>query len=280
MEEQSLKVVAKFTYLSSTLSKSIIMDDEVNTRLAKTSAAFGQLIRNVWNWRSISEATKIKVYRAVVLTTLLYGCEMWTTYQQHIKKLNHFHTTSRGKILGITGQKHIPQYWSFNSGFSSQHLNHLDAITAWKITASHRNCSMGNYLRASTPKEVRKGAWKMHLMSPWNFSVLPLITWCRTETSDVELSNLEWKSVKPEETQQLSCTGNLEKALPHQILVLSFLVLTARDSSMHRLISLAIRALTGAFFNHKVDQMILTNYDGQRRRNIYICIYIYIYIYI
>ena len=36
---QRLKVVEKFIYLGSTLSKSIIMDDEVNTRLAKVSAA-------------------------------------------------------------------------------------------------------------------------------------------------------------------------------------------------------------------------------------------------
>ena len=53
----------------------------------------------------------------------------------------------------------------------------------------------------------------------------------------MKLSNVERKSVKPEETQQLSCTGNLEKALPHQ-----FLVLTAQDSSAHRLVSLAICA--------------------------------------
>ena len=38
---QCLKVVEKFTYLGSTLSKSIVMDDEVNTRLIKVSVAFG-----------------------------------------------------------------------------------------------------------------------------------------------------------------------------------------------------------------------------------------------
>ena len=71
------------------------------------SAAFGQLNRNVWNWKGISVATKIKVYRVVVLTSLIYGCEMWTTYQWHIKKLNHFHITCLRKIFGVTWQKHI-----------------------------------------------------------------------------------------------------------------------------------------------------------------------------
>ena len=44
---QWLKEVEKFTYLGSTLSKSIIMDEEVNTRLSKVSAAVGRLNMNV-----------------------------------------------------------------------------------------------------------------------------------------------------------------------------------------------------------------------------------------
>ena len=105
---QRLKVVEKFTFLGSSLTKSIILDDDVNIRLTKASAANGWFNRNMWNQRGTSEATKNKVYRAVVLTTLLYVSEMWTTYQRHMKKLNHFHTTSLRMILGITWQKHIP----------------------------------------------------------------------------------------------------------------------------------------------------------------------------
>ena len=70
-----MKVVEKFTYLGSTHSKSIVKDDKVNTRLVKASSVFGRLNRNVWNRRGISKGTKIKVYRTVVLTTLLYDCE-------------------------------------------------------------------------------------------------------------------------------------------------------------------------------------------------------------
>ena len=83
------------------------MDDEVNIRLAKVNVTFGELNRNIWNQRGILEATKIKVYQAIFLTRPLYACETWTTYQRHIKKLNHFHTTCRKKILCITRQKHI-----------------------------------------------------------------------------------------------------------------------------------------------------------------------------
>ena len=105
---QRLNAVAKFTYLGSTLSRNVVIDDEVNARLAKASAAFGRLYKNVWNRRGITTVTKIKVYRAIVLTTLLYGCETWTVYRRHARKLNHFHTTCLRKLLGIKWQDRIP----------------------------------------------------------------------------------------------------------------------------------------------------------------------------
>ena len=101
-------MVDKFTYLGSTLSKTTKIDDEVNTRLAKASVAFGRLHKNVWNRRGITLETKLKVYRAVVLTTLLYGCETWTVYSRHAQKLNHFHTTRLRKLLNIKWQDKIP----------------------------------------------------------------------------------------------------------------------------------------------------------------------------
>ena len=48
------------------------------------------------------------MYKAVVLTTLLYGCETWTVYSRHSKKLNHFHTTRLRKLLGISWQEKVP----------------------------------------------------------------------------------------------------------------------------------------------------------------------------
>ena len=103
-----LKAVDRFTYLGSTLSKDVIIDEEINTRIAKASAAFGRLRANVWNRRGISLHTKLKVYKAMVLPTLLYASETWTVYRRHAMKLNHFHTTSLRKLLGIKWQDRIP----------------------------------------------------------------------------------------------------------------------------------------------------------------------------
>ena len=105
---QRLNAVDKFTYLGSRLSRNVVIDNEVNARLAKVSAAFGRLHKNVWNRRGITTKTKIKAYRAIVLTTLLYCCGTRTVYQRHARKLNHFHTTCLRKRLGIKWQGKIP----------------------------------------------------------------------------------------------------------------------------------------------------------------------------
>ena len=105
---QRLQVVGKFTYLGSILSRVLHIDDEVNARIAKASAAFGRLRGSVWDRRGIRLDTKLKVYKVVVLPTLLYACKTWTVYQWHAKRLNHFHTSCFRKLLKIKWQDRIP----------------------------------------------------------------------------------------------------------------------------------------------------------------------------
>ena len=55
-ERSRLQVVNKFTYLGSTLSRVVHIDDKVHARIAKASAAFGRLRRSIWD-RSSSDLT-------------------------------------------------------------------------------------------------------------------------------------------------------------------------------------------------------------------------------
>ena len=109
VKDQRLQVVDKFTYLGSTLSRIVHIDDEVNARIAKASAAFGRLRGSIWDRSGIRLDTKLEVYRSVVLPTLLYVCETWTVYQRHAKRLNHFHTSCLKKLLKIKWQDRIPE---------------------------------------------------------------------------------------------------------------------------------------------------------------------------
>ena len=85
---QRLQVVDKFTYLGSTLSGVMHIDDEVNARIAKASAAFGRLRGSIWDRSRIKLDTKLKVYKSVVLSTLLYACETWTVNQRHATSIH------------------------------------------------------------------------------------------------------------------------------------------------------------------------------------------------
>ena len=107
-ERSTTASVDKFTYLGSTLSRVVHIDDEVNARIAKASAAFGRPRGSIWDRSGIRLDTKLKVYRSVVLPTLLYVCETWTVYQRHAKRLNHFHTSCLRKLLKIKWQDRIP----------------------------------------------------------------------------------------------------------------------------------------------------------------------------
>ena len=101
MKGQRLQMVDKSTYLGSTLSRVAHIDDEVNASIVKASAVFGRL-------RGTRLDTKLKAYKAVVLPTLFYACEMWIVYQRHAKRLNHFHTSCLRKLLKIKWQDRIP----------------------------------------------------------------------------------------------------------------------------------------------------------------------------
>ena len=90
------------------MSRVVHIDDEVNAGIGKASAAIGRLRGNIWDRRGIRLDTKLKVYRAVVLPTLLYACGTWTVYQQHAKRLKHFHTSYLRKLLKIKWQDRIP----------------------------------------------------------------------------------------------------------------------------------------------------------------------------
>nr|VZI43933.1 unnamed protein product [Spirometra erinaceieuropaei] len=70
-----LQVVENFPYLGSTLCRNTKIDDEVANRISKDSQAFGLLQSTVWNRHGLQLNTNLKMYKAAILPTLLYGAE-------------------------------------------------------------------------------------------------------------------------------------------------------------------------------------------------------------
>ena len=94
-------------YLGSTISADGSLDKEITSRIQKASQALGILRVKVLQQKGITLSTKLKIYRAVVLPSLLYGCETWTLYRRHIKQLEQFHNRSLRMIMGIRWQDRV-----------------------------------------------------------------------------------------------------------------------------------------------------------------------------
>lgn len=107
IDEAELKCVENFKYLGSTISSDGSLDKEITSRIQKASQALGRLRVKVLQQKSIRLTTKLKIYKAVVLSTLLYGCETWTLYRRHIKQLEQFHTRSLRSIMCIRWQDRV-----------------------------------------------------------------------------------------------------------------------------------------------------------------------------
>nr|VZI25818.1 unnamed protein product [Spirometra erinaceieuropaei] len=103
-----LQMVENFPYLGSTLYRNTKIDDEVANRISKASQAFGRLQSTVWNRHGLQLSTKLKMYKAVILPTLLYGAETWTVYTRQARRLNHFHLSCLRRILRLNWQNRIP----------------------------------------------------------------------------------------------------------------------------------------------------------------------------
>ncbi|BHF84343.1 hypothetical protein SprV_0902749400 [Sparganum proliferum] len=68
---KQLETTDKFAYLGSILLRNIRIDNEVAQRISKASQTLGQLQASVWNRQGLQVNTKLKIYKAIILTTLL-----------------------------------------------------------------------------------------------------------------------------------------------------------------------------------------------------------------
>ena len=68
----------------------------------------GRLSKRVGENRLLKMGTKVRVYVACVVSTLLYGSETWTTYFHQERRLNTFHIRCLMQIMGITWRDKIP----------------------------------------------------------------------------------------------------------------------------------------------------------------------------
>ena len=102
---QKLETVTSFKYLGS-----VITDEgskpEILSRTAQTTAALTRL-KPVWNDRSISPSSKIRLMRSLVTSIFLYACESWTLTAELQRRIQAMETRCFLKILRISYKDHV-----------------------------------------------------------------------------------------------------------------------------------------------------------------------------
>ena len=106
--DYDLNPVSQFQYLGSTISSNLSLEPEISARIAKATGMMSKFQKRVWDNNNLINNTKMQVYRACVLSTLLYSSEAWTTYATQEKRLNSFHLRCLRRILGIRWQDLVP----------------------------------------------------------------------------------------------------------------------------------------------------------------------------
>ena len=94
-----LKHSENFSYLGTNLSFSGDLTNEIQRCINLASSAFGLLSKRVVGNQNFTIHTRIAVYYAVVISTILYGCETYAPCRCHIRLLESFHNRRLQFIL-------------------------------------------------------------------------------------------------------------------------------------------------------------------------------------
>ena len=186
IDDKPLASVEHCKYLGSTVSCDGSLDREIDTRISKTSQALSSLRNRMLSKHNIHLSMKLKVYNTMVLPSLLYGCETWTLYRRHIKKLELFHMRAVRSILGIRWQDHITNLEVLDQAKSTSIKTTIIKAQLWYVghVIQMEECRM---LRRLMYRELQAG--KRNQSRPklqYKDTVKANLQWCHINSRDPE----------------------------------------------------------------------------------------------
>ena len=135
---EPLEVVHNFPYFGSIISRKVTIDSEIQHRIQSACVAFGKFWNRAFGVHDIKVRTKLYVYSAIVLSTLLYGAETWTLYHRHLKSLEAFHQRSLRIILRIHWSAKITNMSVLEQAEITSNAYETEAALGWTCTVDGR----------------------------------------------------------------------------------------------------------------------------------------------
>jgi hypothetical protein len=100
LAQGSVDLCSKFTYLGSTAAATGSQEAEISKRLQMAGNAFFKLKKRVLHASGVSLNTKMRIYKAIVVPTLLYGAaECWAPTLDQLRQLDSFNNNCLRSIL-------------------------------------------------------------------------------------------------------------------------------------------------------------------------------------
>ena len=77
IDNSTFERVEEFKYLGINLTNQNSIAEEIRSRLRSGNACYYS-VQNLLSSRLLSKNLKIKIYRTIILSVVLYGCETWS----------------------------------------------------------------------------------------------------------------------------------------------------------------------------------------------------------
>jgi len=99
IDKSSFERVEEFKYLWTALTYQNSIQEEIKSRL-KSGYACYRLLQNLLSSSLLSENVKIKIYRTIILSIVLYGCEIWSLTLRETRRMRVFENRVLRRIFG------------------------------------------------------------------------------------------------------------------------------------------------------------------------------------
>jgi hypothetical protein len=94
----SFKNVLQFNYLRTTVTNQNLIQEEIKRRLSSGNA-FHPSVQNLLSSRLLSKNLKIRIYKTIIFSVVLYLCETWSLILREEHRLKVFENRVLRKIF-------------------------------------------------------------------------------------------------------------------------------------------------------------------------------------
>jgi len=95
----SLRAVEDFKYLETTLTNQSSIQEEIKSRLKLGNVCYYS-VQDLLASSLLSRNLKIKIYRNIILSVVLYGCETWSLTLREERRLRMFENRVVRRVFG------------------------------------------------------------------------------------------------------------------------------------------------------------------------------------